>query len=349
MIRIINPLERPDWNDALRSNHGASFFHTSTWARVIQKSYHYKLLYLMMEGDGKMAILPMMEVNSHLTGKRGVSLPFTDYCEPIVSNDDQFEEMFNYATDYGKKNGWRYIEIRGSRKFLDKHESSEYYFGHTLDLTQGAKKIFSNFRDSTKRNIKKAEKGGVYVEITHSLNAVDEFYRLNSLTRREHGLPPQPYYFFKKVYEEIISKGMGFISLARHKGTVIAGNVYFYHAKNAIFKYGASDKIYHHLRPNNLVMWKAINWCCEKGHNNMCFGKTETDNNGLRQYKLGWGTKEQVIKYFKYDFVKDSFVKAPPRYQPFNIKFSKNCRYLYQVPLESYCINMWVRTIISLP
>jgi hypothetical protein len=320
MIKIVNPLAHPDWNNALFSCLGASFFHTSTWTRVLQMSYHYKPLYLTMERNGKMAILPTMEVNSPLTGKRGVSLPFTDYCEPIVSDDEQFEEIFNYVTDYGKKNGWRYIEIRGGQEFLDKHEPSECYFGHTLDLTEGVKKIFSNFRDSTKRNIKRAEKEGVNCLIANSLNAVDEFYRLNSLTRRDHGLPPQPYYFFKKVYEEIMSKRMGFISLARHKGTAIAGNVYFYFGENVIFKYGASDKIYHDLRPNNLVMWKAIKWCCEKGHKNFCFGKTETDNDGLRQYKSGWGTKEHIIKYFKYDFLKDSFVKDPPQMSAFQHK-----------------------------
>jgi len=323
MIRINNPLEHPDWNKALRSNPGASFFHTYAWTRLLQKSYHYKPLYLTMEGNGKMAILPVMEVNSPLTGKRGVSLPFTDYCEPIVSHNDQFEEILDYTTDYGKKNGWRYIEIRGGQKFLDKHEPSERYFGHTLDLTEDVKKIFSNFRDSTKRNIKKAEIVGVNVEITSSLNAVDEFYRLNSLTRRDHGLPPQPYYFFKYLYEEIITKRMGFISLAKHEGTAIAGNVYFHLGENVIFKYGASDKIYNHLRPNNLVMWKALEWCCEKGHKNMCFGKTETDNNGLRQYKLAWGTKEHVIKYFKYDLLKDSFVKSTPKMSAFQHKIFK--------------------------
>lgn len=50
-----------------------------------------------------MAVFPVMEVNNPLTGKRGVSLPFTDYCDPIVTNDEQFEEILTYANEYGKK------------------------------------------------------------------------------------------------------------------------------------------------------------------------------------------------------------------------------------------------------
>ena len=320
MIKIVNPREYPDWNNILFSCPGASFFHTSTWARVLEKSYHYEPLYLTMVRNGTMAVLPVMEVNSPLTGKRGVSLPFTDYCEPIVSDDEQFKEIFTYVTDYGRKNAWRYIEMRGGQKFLDKYEPSECYLGHTIDLTGGANKILSNVRDSTKRNIRKAEKVGVSVEITNSLDAVDEFYRLNSLSRRDHGIPPQPYYFFKNIYEEIISKRMGFVSLATYNNVAIAGNVYFQFRETVIYKYGASDKNYQHLRANNLIMWEAIKWCCENGYKNLCFGRTETDNDGLRQFKSGWGTKEHVIKYYKYDLCKDSFVKNPPRLSVFQHK-----------------------------
>jgi hypothetical protein len=320
MISIVNPLEHADWNNALLSCPSATFFHTSTWTKVLQMSYHYKPLHLTMGGNGEIAILPLMEVNSPLTGKRGVSLPFTDYCEPIVHNNNQFEEIFNYVTDYGKKNGWKYIEMRGGREFLDKHKPSECSFGHILDMTEGAKKIFSNFRDSTKRNIKKAEKEGVQLTISDSLDSMNQFHRLNCLTRRDHGLPPQPYNFFKNIYDEIISKRMGFISLATYNNIVIAGNVYFLFGEMVIYKYGASDRNYQHLRANNLVMWEAIKWSCENGYKNLYFGRTETDNEGLRQFKSGWGTKEYIIKYYKYDFRKDSFVKNTSQVSAFQHK-----------------------------
>jgi Acetyltransferase (GNAT) domain len=317
MIRIVNPLTYPDWNNVLFSCPGASFFHTSTWANVLKKSYHYEPRYLTMEENGTMAVLPIMEVNSPITGRRGVSLPFSDYCEPIVSDDDQFEKIFAYICNYGKKNGWRYIEIRGGQKFLDNNEPSECYFGHTLDLTKDIEKIFSNLRDSTKRNIKKAEKDGVQVVISYSLDSMNQFYRLNCLTRREHGLPPQPYYFFKNIHDEIILKHLGFISLASHENIAIAGNVYFLFGEKAIYKYGASDRTYQHFRANNLVMSEAIKWCREKGYRELCFGRTETDNDGLRQFKSGWGTREQIIKYYKYDFQKHSFTRRHPHISVF--------------------------------
>jgi hypothetical protein len=320
MVLIINPLERENWDIGLLSNEDYSFFHTAPWASVLHESYGYKPVYFSIhEESHPVAMLPFMEVNSPITGKRGVSLPFTDFCEPILSHGDQFEEIFNYVTDYGKKNGWKYIEMRGGQKFFDKREPSERYFGHTLDLAQGIKNISLNLRDSTKRNIKKAEKE-IKVEVTNSAHALHEFYRLNSLTRRDHGLPPQPRYFFNTIYEQILAKRTGIISLATFNNRAIAGNVFFLFGEKAVYKYGASDRYYQHLRANNLVMWKAIEWCCENGYKMLCFGRTEPGNDGLRQFKVGWGTDEHIINYYKYDFRNDSFVKNPPRVSAFQHK-----------------------------
>jgi hypothetical protein len=60
-------------------------------------------------------------------------------------------------------------------------------------------------------------------------------------------------------------------------------------------------------------MWEAIKWCCEKGYQKLCFGKTEPLNDGLKQFKSGWGTKEHIIKYYKYDLRKDSFIIDNPK------------------------------------
>jgi hypothetical protein len=323
-VEVINPAAYKSWNDLLLASPGHSFFHSSSWAEVLQKSYGYAPRYFTLRGKNNFTgMLPVMEVNSFLTGRRGVSLPFTDYCEPIVSDKAQFQEVFAAAVAFGKKQKWRYLEIRGGQTFLQKEVSSEHYYGHTLDLTAGHQKIFSNLRDSTGRNIKKAQKENVTVSISTSPNSMKELYRLNTMTRREHGLPPQPYYFFQCVYDHIVSKGMGFIALAYFHNTAITANVYFNFGKEIIYKYGASDRAYQTLRANNLVMWEAIKWSCDRGHKSLCFGRTELENEGLRQFKNGWGAREYIIKYYKYDFRENAFTSKPSSVNPLYKKIFK--------------------------
>ncbi|MGA2317724.1 MAG: peptidoglycan bridge formation glycyltransferase FemA/FemB family protein [Thermodesulfobacteriota bacterium] len=324
-IQIINPITYPGWDDLVVSHPDYSFFHSSAWARVLFESYHYTPKYFTIINDGKLlALIPVMEVNSFLTGKRGVSLPFTDYCKPIIANGISFQNLLEHIIENGKKCGWKSLELRSSSDLLPSTMPSITYLGHTLGLDNGEQEVFSNFRDSTKRNAQKAVKEGVEVKIDHSLESLKEFYRLNCMTRREHGLPPQPFHFFKKIYDHVISRNLGFVILASYSGKNIAGAVYFHFGEKAVYKYGASDKKFQHLRANNLVMWEAIQWYSQNGYKNLCFGRTERENQGLIQFKSGWGTTEQQINYYRYDLNKGSFVPGSSKVTGFHNKIFRN-------------------------
>ena len=98
--------------------------------------------------------------------------------------------------------------------------------------------------------------------------------------------------------------------IASYKNKIIAGAVFFHFGGRAIYKYGGSDDEYQHLRANNLVMWRAIQWYAENGHTVLSFGRTDPGNEGLIRYKCGWGTEQTTIIYYKYDLRYNSFVKA---------------------------------------
>ena len=64
------------------------------------------------------------------------------------------------------------------------------------------------------------------------------------------------------------------------------------------YAYGASDPGALHLAPNNLLFWEAIAWGCEQGFSVFDFGRTERDNQGLMQFKRGWGGTETPLPYY---------------------------------------------------
>jgi len=287
-----------------------SFFHTSAWARVLVESYNYKPIYFTQILDGQLsALFPFMEVNSILTGKRGVSLPFTDFCDPVANDADTFRQAIEQIMSYGRNAGWKYIDLNGGREHLKDETPSLTHYTHDLNINRDGKEIFDGLKDNTRRNIKKAIKEGVEVQLINSFESIKEFYRLNCITRKRHGLPPQPFRFFKNIYEHVVSKKKGFVSLALISKKVIAANVYFHFGRKAIYKYGASDMTYSNLRPNNLVMWEAIRWYLNNGFTNFSFGITEPENEGLLQFKRSWGANEDITNYYKYDLRKEAFVK----------------------------------------
>ena len=355
-IQVINPIEYKGWDELVLSHPDYSFFHSSGWARVLSESYRYTPVYFTALTEKRFsALLPVMEVKSILTGTRGVSLPFTDYCEPIMNGGHSFEDLLDQVIGFGKKQNWKYIELRGGcrddsaftshvsrlrsdasgssvlgpQSFFSEAQSPSLlpygsYLGHVLGLGGNEEEVLNGFRDSARRNIKKANKEGVGVEIFNSLDSVREFYRLNCLTRRDHGLPPQPYGFFKNIHQHVISKDHGFVVLASYQGKYIAGAVFFHFGQKALYKYGASDRFHQQLRANNLVMWEAIRWYCRKGYKSLCLGKTEPENQGLIRFKSGLRPSGRRINYYRYDFKKGSFVSGSSKVVGFHNKIFRN-------------------------
>jgi len=312
-FEILNPLEYSGWDEMLQVNRQATIFHSSHWARVLCDSYGYEPLYFTALDNGVLTgLVPFMKVKSLLTGTRGVSLPFTDFCEPILPEENKVNGTMDMLVEHGDTAGWKYLEIRGGDSLCRKCLPYSWCYEHVIDLTKGADSIFSSFRDSNKRNIKQAAKAGVTVEISDTLEAVRDFYRLHCDTRKKHGVPPQPFGFFQQIHKHIISGNLGFIVKGLYKNETIAASVYLHFGNRAIYKFGASDIRYHHLRPNNLVMWEAIKEYCRRDFKGFSFGRTEGGHDGLRKFKRGWGTEEKVARYYRYDFQAKDFITASP-------------------------------------
>lgn len=318
-LEVVNPTKMENWDDALIADGRFTFFHSAAWLKVLCESYQYKPIYFARMANMQVdTMIPVMEIQSKLTGRRGVSLPFSDYCEPVVGQEIAFEEAIESVIRHGKKAEWRCFEFRGGERFLQNETPFCFFYEHSLDLRKDEKQLFAGLDSSNRRNIRKAAKMGVQIRIAHSLETMKEFYLLHCLTRKRHGLPPQPFYFFKKIYDHIISRNLGLLVLATYEGRTIAGAVYFHFGRKALYKYGASEQKYQKLRANNLVMWEAIKWYCQNGYQDFSFGRTEPENSGLRRFKKSWGANENVIHYYKYDFDEEKFIADQARRRHFH-------------------------------
>ena len=169
--------------------------------------------------------------------------------------------------------------------------------------------MFKKLSQGHRRNLKKASKNNLEILFENSLASIEDFYHLNCLTRKKHGLPPQPRLFFTNFYKYLVAENLATIVSAHYHGKKIASSVFLHFNKNVTYKYGASDPKYLNLRANHLVMWEAIKYFAERGFEKINFGKTEISNQGLRRFKLGFGAEEEKINYYKYSFSDNEFIE----------------------------------------
>jgi hypothetical protein len=301
-MRIFDPVRDPAWDHLVALHRDAGCFHTTAWAKVLQQSYNHQPFYLQFSHQRRLvALIPLMEVRSPFTGRRGVCLPFSDACEPLVFDPEVIELVRDRLVRFAQERRWRYLEIRGGKFFRLVSNSVPQFYGHRLDLRSGAEEVFGRFASPVRRALRKAERSGVSATIVRNRQAIADFYRLHVQTRRRHGLPPQPVSFFLNIYEHIIKPGLGFVVIAQQRSRTIAAAIFFRFGNNALYKYGASDKKFQEVRANNLVMWQGIQFLARNGAEKLHFGRTECQNDGLRRFKLLWGTEEEIIDYFRVD------------------------------------------------
>lgn len=309
-LRILNPLAVADWDHQVTALSGAGFFHSVAWAKVLTNTYGYEPYYLAgLDSVGNLdSLLPLMAVESWLTGRRGVALPFTDECAPLCRNADSFHQLFLAAQQLGRGHRWKYLELRGGKNWLSAARASTTFFHHSLPLQDNPAVLFSGLEDSVRRAVRKAEKNNLNLEFSQSMESMQVFYQLLCLTRRRHGLPPQPFPFFSQIQRQVMAANQGWIVLARSGTIPVAGAVFFHFGRHAIYKFGASDESRQQLRANNLVMWHAIQHYAREGLDCLDFGRTSLANQGLRKFKLGWGAQEDRIDYVRFDLRQSAFI-----------------------------------------
>jgi hypothetical protein len=323
-IKIINPLKDLTWDKKVHDLSNSAFY-TSYWAEVVSSTYGYKPLYFALEKDDKIvSYIPIMEINHLITGKKGVSLPFSDICEPYAYSKYEFNSLFEYIKEYGKQNNWHSIELRGGSKFLDYAKNLSSYYEHVLDFRKPINEIYNGFKESVKRNIKKSQSFGIKIITEPSIESLKSFIKLNKITRKRHGLPSQPKNFFYNLYNKIIVKGQGYIISAKMDNKIIASFVFLTCNNEVIYKYGASNLKYQKYRVNNFLMWEAIKFFKEKNFDLFSFGRTFPDNKGLMQFKEGWSSNINLINYYKYNLKKDVFVVDKDPEKSFINVFFKN-------------------------
>ena len=288
----------PRWLRFVSANRAATPFHHPAWALLLSECYGFRAFALTTEhADIISGGVPFAEVKRPFGARRWVSLPFTDLCAPLVE-EPHLSGFLAVAAGRGEAAGVHQIEIHAPLEGSATHSRAEGVI-HTLALDRDPNRVRGSFHKSQViRSITRAQKSPIVVRTAASLGEfMQGYYPLHVRTRRRQGVPVQPKRFFELLWNRMLGRDLGFSLLAYSGSTPIAGAVFLAWNGTIIYKYGASDRAYLHLRPNHLIFWDAIRWACESGFHTFSFGRSDADNQGLRDFKSGWGAQEAELRY----------------------------------------------------
>ena len=285
-------------------------FHSPAWLDAVYRTYDYRPV-VLTTCDANQELdngLVFCRVESWLTGRRLVSFPFSDHCEPLVRFPADLQDLLSGFEERGRIDDYSHVEVRPAFPLAVRQGSwgtSDHFFLHRLDLRRGAGAVFREFhRDCIQRRIRHAERSGITIRAGRDAEILKDFYGLVVETRRRHGLLPQPMLWFTNVMKCMGEAAL--IHCAYREGQPIAAILTLQYGRTLYYKYGASVARLHRLGAMPYILWQAIQLAIGRGLEELDLGRSDCDSPGLVTFKDRWSAVRSTSAYLR------SPVNAPP-------------------------------------
>ncbi len=279
------------------------------------------------------------QINSWLTGRRLVSLPFSDHCELLVDTQEDLDAVLSHllqtrdvysgalsgASNSSQKNASaseprplgfrpfsttsrsdgknRYVELRpidAKPGTSTGFATTDTYFLHIVDLSPGPEALFRTFhKDSVQRKIRRAERETLAYESGNSQDLLEKFYRLLLMTRRRQHNPPQPISWFQNL-SRTFGNALQVRVASSREGQPLASILTLKHRSTITYKYGCSDPRFSNLGGTALLFWRTIQEATHEGFAELDLGRSTVDNQGLIAFKEHWGARRATLKYWRF-------------------------------------------------
>lgn len=288
------------WDSYVRKSPHGLPLHLSGWRHVLHKTYGYETRYLLArDQEHIVGIMPLFLVPSFLTGKRAMTMP-----GGICADDEAITtRLIEQAVETGTEGGIERTLIQDSRqeppdqfdsfgklngskpKTINRHtESSHVYW--IIDLDQSEEALWKRLDGNIRRQVRKARKNGLSVEIDRSGDLLDPFYDIFSRFTHQAGTPVFSRAFLKNTIN-IFPNGFN-IAVVWHGEQPIAGYFQLEMNKTVYGMWGAALPETQNLRPAYLALWEIMREANHSGFSYLDMGRSPAGSNASK-FKGQWG------------------------------------------------------------
>ncbi|MEJ7811288.1 MAG: GNAT family N-acetyltransferase [Gemmatimonadaceae bacterium] len=291
---VAQPDAPPGW-DELALGEG-SFYHRPAWVDGLARCYGFPKFYLAAHRGGVcVAGLALAEVPALLGPRRLVSLPFSYASGVFPAGSDATASLGARAIELATARSVRRLEIKQVGvlgTITPGFERVSKYSTYRVSTEGGEAVLWKRLHgSSTQRSIKKARRSGLEAQRGESACDWSIMADLEERTARRLGLPAPPRHFFGVLCVELQRLGLAELYLARRAdGEVAAGITVWKGAREWIYAFGASRPEMLDLRPNHLLIWRAMLDAAAAGVT-FDLGRAAPEQQGLVEFKKRWGAE----------------------------------------------------------
>jgi len=277
------------------------FFNREEWFCVLKEGFKVPVVCYCLEDNGKICLaLPGMIFNFGIVKMFYSNIPYGGF----VGDFQLIPKSLALFEKSVKKDGIQLIRIGRNltNKFSDLNEyQQQVAFTHVLSLEGMSKEqLWNAYKKRVRRDIRKAEKSGIYVEEITSPAEIEEIFALYKQTmRRNLAYTTWTKKSFYSINENLVNTGKAKMMFAKKEGNIVAGIILLFSDDTVYYFFSASSEEYFQYCPNDLLVHHAICLAIQKGKKYFDLMTSREDDTSLMNFKEKWGAEKYPFYFFE--------------------------------------------------
>ena len=162
-----------------------------------------------------------------------------------------------------------------------------------LDLPE--EELWMDVEHKVRKNVKKARRSGLSVEVDRDGTRLDDFVDLYHGTMERRGAREE--YHFRRGYFERLVRGLpGDFAFfhAIHEGRVVSTELVLVSTRSVYSFLGGTEAAAYPLRPNDLLKWEICLWAMAEGKDRFVLGGGHEPDDGVFRHKIAFAPHGRV-------------------------------------------------------
>lgn len=271
----------------------ASVAHMPEWLTVVKQAYGHSSVHLQASSNqGHRGLLSAILIRSRLFGTVLSSMPFLDAGGPLSSSNDLAVHLVEHLLREAARLGADWVELRCRDQLPLPVLPLQSKVNLVLPLAPDADHLWREFDPKVRNQIRKAERGGLSVEIG-GRELLNEFYDVFAVNMRDLGSPVHS----KGFFEATLNCFQAQVAVVRKGAVPVGGLVALRFKKCLIVPWASSLRAYRPSCPNMILYWEVIRRACTEGLKRFEFGRSSRGS-GTYQFKRQWGATEEPLFWY---------------------------------------------------
>lgn len=271
-MTIRTDISKTEWEDFLLSTDNPPFLQSHNMIPM-HEGLGQKAWVVGIDDGGLIGGALVIEVRA----RRGSYL-YLPYGPVLKDFSAGFAELTVYLQDYAKEHGFDFVRsspfightsdskavyaAAGWRK-APIHMLAEYIWW--LDIAPSEEDLMKGMRKTMRNLIRRADKDGVEVRMTESVDDVEIFIQIHKDTFKRHGFVPYSDDYFREQVKAFLADNEVAIFTAYYEDKPIACSIMMFYGNIASYHHGASLSEYNKIPATYAVQWAAIQEAKRRG------------------------------------------------------------------------------------